>query len=67
LDVRSKFADVKRTVEVFDIKSLATEEKQIHGFCREEEPYFFVTQLQGPEKEDLLQTSLMQECFNFKS
>ena len=24
-------------------------------------------QLKGPEKEDLLQTSLMQECLNFKS
>jgi hypothetical protein len=23
--------------------------------------------LKGPEKDDLLQTSLMQECFNFKS
>jgi len=25
------------------------------------------TDLKGPEKEDLLQTSLMQECLNFKS
>jgi hypothetical protein len=25
------------------------------------------THLKGPEKEDLLQTSLMQDCFNSKS
>ena len=38
LDLQSKVAYVARTVKVFDGKFLSTEENQIHGLCREEEP-----------------------------
>jgi hypothetical protein len=38
LDLQSKVAHVPRTVNVFDCKFLSTEENQIHGVCREEEP-----------------------------
>ena len=38
LDLQSKVAYVARTVKVFDGKFLFTEENQIHGLCREEEP-----------------------------
>jgi hypothetical protein len=38
LDLESKVAFVAITVKVFDGKFLSTEENQIHGFCREEEP-----------------------------
>jgi hypothetical protein len=33
-----KVAYVTRTVKIFDGKFLSTEENQIHGLCREEEP-----------------------------
>jgi len=74
---KEKVAYVARTVKVFDGKFLSTEENQIHGLCWEEEPTYWILRQQdlrilathhkGPEREDLLQTSLMQECFNFKS
>ena len=38
LDVQSKVAYVARSVMVFDGKFLSTEENQIHGLSREEEP-----------------------------
>jgi hypothetical protein len=38
LDIQSKVAYVARTVKVFDDKFLSTQENQIHGLCREEEP-----------------------------
>jgi len=38
LDLQSKVAPVARTVKAFDGKFLSTEENQIHGLCREEEP-----------------------------
>jgi hypothetical protein len=38
LGLQSKAAYVARTVKVFNGKFLSTEESQIHGLCREEEP-----------------------------
>jgi hypothetical protein len=77
LDLQSKVAYVAKTMTAFDGKFLSTEENQIHGLCQNEEHLTQVllnprlqdlrtlaTHLKGPEKEDLLQTSLMQECFN---
>jgi hypothetical protein len=80
LDIQSKVAYVARTAKVFDAKFLSTEENQIHGLCREEKPTHSsssdptparlehsAAHLKGPEKADLLQTSLMRESINFKS
>ena len=71
MEQQIKVADVARTVKVFDGKFLSTEENQIHGLCREEEPprsislnptpSILATYLKGPEKVDLVQTSFMQE------
>jgi len=38
LDLQSKVAYVARAVKVFDGNFLSTEENQIHGLCKEEEP-----------------------------
>jgi len=40
---------------------------QVLWILRQQELRILAAHLKGPEKEDLLQTSLMQECFNFKS
>ena len=73
LDLQSKLAYVARAVKVFDGKFLPTEENQIHCLRREEGPLSHSSSfeptparledsrdsLKGPEKEDLLQTSLI--------
>jgi hypothetical protein len=38
LDIQSKVAYVVRAVKVFDGKFFSTEQNQIHGLCREDEP-----------------------------
>ena len=71
-DLRSKVADVARTVKVFDGKFLSTGDPQIHGLFADAQPTHSIlrlqdlripaTRLKGPQKEDVLQTSLIQEC-----
>ena len=80
LDLQSKVAYVARTVKVFDGKFLSTEKIKFTAFAEKRKQHtqvlctlrlqdlrILATHLKGPEKDDLLQTSLMQECFNFKS
>jgi len=74
LDLQNKVACIAKTVTSLDGKFLSTEENQIQGVCREEEASYSSSldlsprnSLKGPGKENLLQTSLMQECFNFKN
>jgi len=40
---------------------------EVLWILRLEDLRILATHLKGPEKEDLVQTSLMQECFNLKS
>jgi len=64
-----------RSNKILDNQFLSTEEHAIHGLWREEQPTHSIVRLQdlrtlathlkGPQKEDVLETSLMQECFNF--
>jgi len=79
LELQSKVAYVARTVKVFysfslqkKIKFTAFAEKRNHHtqvlwILRLQDLRILATRLKGPEKEDLLQTLLMQEYFNFKS
>jgi hypothetical protein len=69
-----------RSVLDSDGKFLSIDENQNHGPCREEERAtrvlrdlglqdlrILASHLKGPEKGDLMEISLMQECFNFHS